>query len=179
MVPQEGPPALRFLANGASFWEISRDRGKTHPQAELLEFGVDLPRSPGVLGSEPMNESLHLRRDAWSAGTALRDPPPVESESLAVPPDHGVGLDDDQDLPPAGPEPAERDPEGSIERPGLGLRLRPGIKGQLLAEGKLHDRLLAAASEEGEGRAKQARDQRQESFHDIGDPARHLAPATV
>src|SRR5208283_801455 len=37
--------------------------------------------------------------------------------------------------------------------------------GQLLAEGKLHDRLLATASEEGESRAEQRCHQRQESFH--------------
>ena len=82
-----------------------------------------------------------------------------------MPPDHGVGLNDDKDLPPAGPEPAECNPELPIDLSEPGLTLRLGVNGQLLAKGKLDDRLPAAASEEGEGRAKQARDHRQESFH--------------
>jgi hypothetical protein len=61
-----------------------------------------------------------------------------------VPTDHGVGLDDDQDLLPARTEPAERGPEGSVERSQPGLPLRLGVDGQLLAKGKLNDPLLAA-----------------------------------
>jgi len=101
VIPKEGPPTLRLLSNGRSLCEGSRDRGKAHREAKLLEFGVDLPRSPGILGGEPRNEFLHFRRDARSAGTALRDPPPIESEPLAVPTYNGVWLDDDQDLLPA------------------------------------------------------------------------------
>ena len=112
-----------------------------------------------------MNELLHFCRGARSAATALRDPAPIESEPLAVPAHHRVGLNDDEDLLPAGPEPAECDPEDSIDRPGPRLSLRLGVEGQLLAKGKLHDRLLPAASDQGESRAEQCRDQRQASFH--------------
>jgi hypothetical protein len=42
-----------------------------------------------------------------------------------------------------------------------------GVNGQLLAKGKLHDRLLAAASEEGERRTEHCCDQSQESYHGI------------
>jgi hypothetical protein len=112
-----------------------------------------------------MNQFLHFGREAWSTRTALRDPPPMNSESLAVPPDHGVGLDDDQNLPPVRPEPAEGDPEGSIDLSKPGLVLRLGVDGQLLTKGKLDQGLPTAASEEGDGRAEKYRDQSQESFH--------------
>ena len=82
-----------------------------------------------------------------------------------MPPDHGVGLDDDQHLPPVRPEPAECNPEGSIDRSKPGLLLRLGVDGQLLAKGKLDQGLPTAASEEGDGRAEKYRDQSQESFH--------------
>jgi hypothetical protein len=168
VIPKKGPPALRLLSNGKSLREVSRDRGKADLKAKLLEFGLDLPRSPGILDSEPLNQLLQLRRELRSAGTALRDPSPIQAEPLAVPPDHRVRLHDDQDLSPARPKPAECDPESSIERSEPWLPMGLGVDGQLLAKGKLHDRLLVAASKESEGRAEQCRDQGQESFHDMG-----------
>jgi len=64
------------------------------------------------------------------------------------------------------PEPAECNPEGSIDlsKPGL---VPLGVNGQLLAKGKLDERLPTAASEEGEDRAEKCRDQSQESFHGV------------
>ena len=175
MIPKEGPPALQLRAPGESLGEVSRDRGEAHRETELLEFRLDFPCSPGILHGEPRNQFLHFGREAWSAGTPLRDPPPINPESLAVPPDHRLRLDDNQGFPPAGPEPMDCNPEGPIElsKPGP---VPLGVNSQLLAKGKLHDRLLAAASEEGERRTEQCCDQREQVFHGRGDPAQHRSP---
>jgi hypothetical protein len=66
------------------------------------------------------------------------------------------------------PEPAEYDPEGSLERSESWLLLALRVDGQLLAKGEFDDRLLVAASKEREDRAEQCRDHGQESFHDMG-----------
>jgi hypothetical protein len=71
-----------------------------------------------------------------------------------MPADHGLGLDDDQDFPPARPELVECDPEGAIQGGELGPRSRLGVGGELLAKGQLDDCLLPAASEEGQNTAK-------------------------
>ncbi len=80
-------------------------------------------------------------------------------EALAVPANHSARLDDDKGVFPARPEPEERNPEGTIERCEFGLRSRLGVRCELLAQGKLDDRLLVAASEEGESAAKKCRDE--------------------
>ena len=73
----------RLLSNGESLCEGSRDRGKAHRDAKLLEFGVDLPRSPGILGGEPTNEFPHFRGDARSAGIrAASVPGPIRNDEL-------------------------------------------------------------------------------------------------
>ena len=66
VIPKEGPPALWLLSNGESLWEISRHRGKADREAKPLEFGLNLPCSPGILGGQPTNELLHL---LWFAKT--------------------------------------------------------------------------------------------------------------
>ena len=82
-----------------------------------------------------------------------------------MPTDHRVRLDDDEDLFPARPEPQECNPEGTIERREPGLRSRLGVGRELLAQGQLDDRLLIAASEEGESTAKKDRREIEQSLH--------------
>ena len=88
-----------------------------------------------------------------------------------MPTDHCVRLDDDQDFFPSRPEPEQCHPEGTIERRELGLPSRLGIRCELLPQGKLDDRLLIAASEEGENRAKEHRREIEESLHRERDAA--------
>ena len=102
-----------------------------------------------------MDKLSHFSRDSRPSGPASGKGSPVEAEALAVPADHGLGLDDDQNSLPARPEPVECDPEGAIKgcEPRPGSRL--GVGGELLAKGQLDDRLLPATSEEGQNAAKQ------------------------
>jgi hypothetical protein len=102
-----------------------------------------------------MDKLSHFPRDARSSGPASGKGPRVEAEALAVPADRGLGLDDDRYLLPARPELVECDPEGTIKggEPRPGSRL--GASSELLAKGKFDDRLLFAASEQGQSTAKQ------------------------
>lgn len=102
-----------------------------------------------------MDKLSYFPRDARSSGPAPKEESPVQAEALAVPADHGLGLDDDQDLLPVRSELVACDPEGTIKRgePRRGPRL--GVGGELLAKGKLDDGLLLASPEERRNAAKQ------------------------
>ena len=145
--------------------------GESAGQSELLKFGVNLPCSPTILQGETTNERLHFLRYPRSPRAALRDPSPIESESLVMPTNHRVRLDDDQDLFPSRPEPEQRHPEGAIDRRELGLPSRLDIRRELLPQGQFDDCLLIAASEEGEHRAKEHSHEIEQSLHRERDAA--------
>jgi hypothetical protein len=71
-----------------------------------------------------------------------------------MPTDHRVRLHDDQDFFPAWPKPEEHNPKGTVKRRERGLRSRPSVRRELLAQSKLDDRLLIPTSEEGGAAAK-------------------------
>ena len=157
VIAKKGLPALALVVVRVSLWKISRDSGKAHGELQLLEFGLDLSGTPTVLARESTNESLQLGWNRWSARTPLRDGSPVQPEALAMPADYGVGLDDDQGLFPARPEPGQKDPENPIRRsdPWLGPSL--GVGRKLLTQGEFDDRLLRSTSKEGEETAREDR----------------------
>jgi hypothetical protein len=101
-----------------------------------------------------MDKLSHFSRDARPSGPASRKGSPVEAEALAVPADHGLGLEDDENLFPSRPEPEQSNPESAIKgcEPRPGSRL--GVGGELLAKGKLDDRLLPATLEEEQNTVK-------------------------
>jgi hypothetical protein len=83
-----------------------------------------------------------------------------------VPAHHCLGLNDAVDLLPSRPDPEEGDPEGAIEWSQSRLRLLAFIRGELLAQGQLDDRLLATASEYGaDGREDDRHVHEQDSNH--------------
>jgi hypothetical protein len=96
-----------------------------------------------------------------------------------MPTNHSARLDDDEGLFPARPEPGQRDPEGAVQRREPGLRSLLGVGRELLAQGKLDDRLRLAPSEEGEDRAKKRRCEIEQSPHGAADSARCPGPARV
>jgi hypothetical protein len=77
---------------------------------------MNLPRSPVILHREATNKLSHFLTDTRPPRTSLRDPAPIESKTLAMPTDHRVGLYDDQNVFPAGPESEQCNPESPIER---------------------------------------------------------------
>ena len=165
MVLEKGHPALSLSLIRRPPWQIPRDGCETYGKSELLKFGVNLACSPTILQGETTNEGLHFLRHPRSPRAALRDPSPIESESLVMPTDHRVRLDNDQDLFPSRPEPEQRHPESAIERREPGLRSRLGVGCELLPQGQFDDCLLIAASEEGERRAKEHSQEIEQSLH--------------
>jgi hypothetical protein len=105
--------------------------------------------------------------------------PFVELEFLAMPTNGGAWLDDDEGVLPARPEPVQRKPEGAVQRREPGLRSRLGVRRELLAPGKLDDRLLPVASEEGERTAKKQHREVEQSPHGGRDSARCSGVARV
>ncbi len=82
-----------------------------------------------------------------------------------MPADDCVGLDDDQDLLPARPDPRQEDPEGSIDRsdPRLGSFLSES--GELLAQGEFNDSLVIPISKEGRNAAEEEHDELEQRPH--------------
>ncbi|MBW2498571.1 MAG: hypothetical protein JRF61_14950 [Deltaproteobacteria bacterium] len=147
-------PSLPLIVVGISLREISRDGGKADPKAELLEFRLDLSGSPTVLIGESTNEGLYLDGDRRSSRTGPRNESPVQPESLAVPADDCVRLDDDQGLPPSRPDPRQQYPETSIGWIDPGAAALLGESCELLTQSEFDDRLLASASKESRDAAK-------------------------
>ena len=155
VISEESHPALATARIGRVFREIAGDRRQADSEAKLRELALDLPRPPAILECKAADQLSHFLRYARLCGPASGKSSPVETEALAMPADHGLGLDNDQDFLPARPEPVEHDPEGAIKgcEPRSGSRL--GVDRELLAKGQLDDRVLPASSEEGQNAGQQ------------------------
>jgi len=78
---------------------------------------MDFGRSPtGVLLRQAPDQHTHLLGDLRSAAARPGTPARIEAETSAVPADDGLGLDDDEDVGPAGPTTAQGSPKESVER---------------------------------------------------------------
>jgi hypothetical protein len=61
VVSKEGHPVLPLVVVGPSFRQITRYGREADFEAELLEFGLDLPCSPVVLRGKATDQILQLR----------------------------------------------------------------------------------------------------------------------
>jgi hypothetical protein len=112
VIVKKSEPALARIAAPQNLSQIPSHTSFGDAEAEFLEFTVDLRRSPvRVLIRQTSDEYASLLRDLWSAASRPGTPAPVKAEACAVPADHGRGLDDNEDVGPAGPEPAKGSPE--------------------------------------------------------------------
>ena len=152
MVGEERPPGLRGL--GTTLRHEAGDGALGDVDAELEELSVDARCAPqGIRRGHLPDQGGDLGIDARTAsGRPTRKLGPVLAEASALPSQDGVGRDDDQSLPPAGPDSGQADPEQTIDC----AELRPGhrslVDGELLAQGEvLEGELAVAAEEKGEG----------------------------
>ena len=83
----------------------------------------------------------------------------------STPRDGGPPHADHEGASPARSGARQRNLESAIQRRELGLRVRLGVRRELLAQRKLDDRLLITASEEGEATAKECRPETEQSLH--------------
>ncbi len=136
MVPKEREPALSPLRPTAVLPHVARHRALGDPEPQLQQLSVDPWSTPPVLTRHPPDKISELPADRRPARRlpALGEPRPVQREARTVPPDHGLGLHDDDRIGPSRPQPAQHDPERPVRRPDQ----RPALLqdgGELLTEG--------------------------------------------
>jgi len=143
-----------------------------------------------VSHNRPLHISRVLRRHTPDQATdfgfrrgtsdepATRLPGPELPEPLTVPAHHRIGLDDHQDLLPAWPETAEREPEDPIGGPHPRSRSFGREDGELLAKGEVLDQKVAPrrceASEpaQDDGNSGKHRDRMEGWGSDVNDAPR-------
>ncbi len=86
---------------------------------ELEELAVNSRRAPGGIGpvhlKDELSDFVGDRRPAGPVRSAL--PTPIEAETLPVPAEDGIRLDEDESATPSGPDPGELGPQESIGGP--------------------------------------------------------------
>ena len=116
MISKEREPTLAGISSAVHTPEITRNASFGDLKTELQHFAMDLRRSPtGILVCQAADQITKLARDFRSANPGTRCPSPVQSETGAVPANHGIGLHDQEHAFPARPEAPECDPEQPIE----------------------------------------------------------------
>jgi hypothetical protein len=111
-----------------------------------------------------LNQTEDFVGDSWPAAARAGSPTAVEAKTSAVPAGHGLGLDEDEDVGPAGPVAAERGPEESVQRVQYWARPFAFEHGDLLSEGEDLKSGVAATAEED---AKDREDGEDEFGHEI------------
>jgi hypothetical protein len=151
MVVKERPPGLRRPR--APLRHEPGDGALGNVNAELEELSVDTRGAPqGIRRGHFPDEGRDLDIDRRAAsGRLTREPRPVLAKPAALPAQDSVGRDDDQRLPPPGPDSGQAGPEQAVSRVELRAWHRSLVDGQLLAQGEvLEGELAVAAEEEGE-----------------------------
>src|SRR5450631_177954 len=128
--------------------------------AELEQLSVDPGRAPAHVGLGHLaDEPSGFRGDAATGRAAgTRFPSPEQAETGAVPADHGVWLDHDQRVRPAGPDAGEDQPERAVALAQTGAARCPPQVGQLLAKGKVLESKVRAGTENGTQRSEEAQE---------------------
>lgn len=113
MIAEEGEPALAVPRPAASH-SVLGDRGLGEVVTEQAQLELEAGYSPErILARETADQEDHALRDGrptWLAGFES----PEQAPALAVPPNHGLRLNEHEAGAPAFPEPAEQHPEQPI-----------------------------------------------------------------
>ena len=146
VIGEERPPGLRGL--GTTLRHEAGDGALGDVDAELEKLAVDARRTPQGIGRGHLpDECGDLGADAWAASAVpTRKVSPVLTEAAALPAQDGVGGDDDQRLPPAGPESGQAGPEQAVSCAELRTGSCSLVDGELLAQGQVLESELAVAA---------------------------------
>ena len=117
VIRQEGAPGLG--RRGPTTHHVVPNRGFSDRDAELEQLAVDARGAPGRVGAAHLaDEFLNGARDAGPPGpTRPTLPAPVEPKASSMPAEDRVGLDDDERVPPTGPQVTEPRPEHPVDWP--------------------------------------------------------------
>jgi hypothetical protein len=128
VVLEEGKPLLTWVPAALDAPEIPSNGPSGDDEAEFLKFAVDFGGSPTrILRRQAPDQRPEFFSSLLPTSARSGTPTPVQPKTRAVPADDGLGLDDDQDVGPTGPEVAEGRPEEPVHGVGLGrgrLRMR-------------------------------------------------------
>src|ERR1700694_632435 len=117
MVAQEGCPTSRWLSIPGRLSHPAQDRSLGDFVSKHLQLAVDTRRTPSVVlhyhAKDEFAQRLRCRFPAGS-GVGTRDPFPVQLESGTMPANHGLGLHNDKNTSPFGPESPQDDPEQTV-----------------------------------------------------------------
>ena len=101
------------------------------------------------------DELSNFRAESRPANPGSRLPRPVEPPALAVPAQHGLGLDDHQVLAPPGPEALQPYPNKAILKAEARVAICPQGDLELVAEDKVFESDLTTGPDGGEKGAQQ------------------------
>ena len=119
MILQEGSPVLGWI--GRSFRLVLGNGPSGHREAELGKFVADASAAPGgILRPQGPDQLPHVLAHRRSS-RLVRFPAPVDPEALPMPAEDGVGLEDDEPVPPAMVQSAQATPEEAVPSTGNGF----------------------------------------------------------
>ena len=120
MIREKRPPRLRLRA-WATFQQ-TRDCALGDLDAEGAQFPVNPRGTPQWVGGRHLaNEGADLHINRRTAICSLRAARPSAAKPLAMPPNDGVRLHDQQYRAPVLPASREDDPKEAVERPEPGV----------------------------------------------------------
>jgi hypothetical protein len=104
-----------------------------------------------------LDEFAEFNADALPAGMngMPREPGPIQLEAGAVQSHNGLRLDENQCLPPPGPEPPQYHPEKPVGNGKSRMRMPPFQDSKLLPEGEILQEEIAAGTKEDDNRNRQ------------------------
>ncbi|MEO7650117.1 MAG: hypothetical protein ABIZ80_06590, partial [Bryobacteraceae bacterium] len=103
-IVEKGNPHFRRISSARHTREVASHASFGDDEAEFLKLTVDPGRPPcRILPRQAADQAAKLIANLRSVGTTL-SPPPMPAEDCPVPRDYGVRFDDDEHIPPAGPE---------------------------------------------------------------------------
>jgi hypothetical protein len=115
-------------------------------------------RAPGwIVRNHAEDEFAEFNADALPARTngMAREPGPIQLEAGPMPSHNGLRLNENQCLPPPGPEPPQNHPEKSVGNSKPRMGMSPFQDSKLLPESQILQEEIAARTKEHDHRIKQ------------------------
>jgi hypothetical protein len=156
VISEKRNPFFYLVFIGSCFREISGNGSFGDTETELQELTMNPGCSPGGifcfhLPHQVSDFPFSLR--AARSFSGLRYVVPIFFERPPVPFDDGIGLNNDEGIFPFGPEPAEQDPEDTVERCYFRFVISFFEDGELLPKGDVFKHKGRARAEGGRERA--------------------------
>ena len=116
MIAKESRPELAGVIGRSQAPEIPRNGAFGDLEAEFQKLTVNSRSAPGViLVHHPPDESSNLGIDLWPAKALwTRSKAPEQPKASPMPGDNGFWFDNDKDISPCRPKPAEQNPKYPI-----------------------------------------------------------------